>query len=156
DRSGVHDLQVSASTSQTSGGNAVTMSATASVPTQILRVLGWSTIPVTTASKVVAVADGLGCVLSLNKSISSAVAGQGSTSVALRGCSLYDNSGDTTALTVGGSATVSALSVGVVGGIAPGSTGLSADQGIWTGIGPVSDPYAGTTVSAPGACTQNN
>jgi Flp pilus assembly protein TadG len=154
--SGVQDLQVSVSASPVSAGNALTLSATAAVSTQVMRVLGFATIPITTASKVVAAADGLGCVLSLNKSISSAVAGQGSTNVALKGCSLYDNSGNSTALTVGGSATVSALSVGVVGGIAPGSSGLSADQGIWTGIGPVTDPYAGTTVPAPGACTETN
>lgn len=155
DRSGVQNLQVTASVSAISGGNEYTLSASGAVSTLIVRVLGLTTMQINTASQVIAQADGLGCVLSLSKTASSAIAGQGSTNVNLNGCSLYDNSANATALTVGGSAQVSALSVGVVGGISGGS-GLSADQGIRTGIGPVTDPYAGTTVAAPGACTDNN
>jgi Flp pilus assembly protein TadG len=155
DRTGVQNIQVSASSSTVSGGNAVTMSATGSVATTVLRVIGFSNIPITTGSTVVAKADGLGCVLSLNRSVSAAIAGQGSTTVDLRGCSLYDNSANTAALTVGGSASVSALSVGVVGGISGGS-GLHASQGIYTGIGPVTDPYANDSFPTPGACTETN
>jgi hypothetical protein len=54
---------------------------------------------------------------------------------------LYDNSNSSTALTVGGSATLSALSIGVVGGVS-GNAGITTTQGIRTGIGPVADPYA--------------
>ena len=155
-RSGVQDVQLTVSSSAISGGSSLTLSATGAVATQIMGVLGFSTIPITTAASVVAAADGLGCVLSLNKTASSAVAGQGSTNVNLKGCSLYDNSKDATALTVGGSAKISALSVGVVGGISPGSYGLTADQGIRMGIGPVKDPYADATFPAVGACTEQN
>jgi len=59
---------------------------------------------------------GLGCVLSLDGAAPGATTGQGSTTVNLINCSLYDNSSDGSALTVGGSATISAYSVGVVGG----------------------------------------
>jgi hypothetical protein len=47
---------------------------------------------------------------------------------------------------VGGSAGLSALSVGVVGGIS-GNAAITTTQGIKTGIGPVLDPYADAAFS---------
>src|SRR4029079_13509666 len=61
----------------------------------------------------------------------------------------------TTALSVGGSASISALSVGVVGGIS-GSASITAMQGIKTGIGPVTDPYANDSFPSFSGCTQDN
>jgi hypothetical protein len=74
--------------------------------------------------------------------------------VKLNGCSLYDNSADTTALTVGGSATVQADFVGVVGGIGS-STGITATNGIRTGISPVADPYADVPMPTYSGCDQH-
>jgi hypothetical protein len=83
------------------------------------------------------------------------MAGQGSTSVQLSGCSLYDNSNNITAVTVGGSATISALSVGVVGGIS-GAANIVTQQGIKTGVGPVTDPYAADSFPSFSGCSDHN
>jgi len=148
--------QISANPSPTPGKNALTVSATGSVPTMLLKVLGYSVINLQVTSSAVSVFDGLGCVLALGKTASDTFTGQGTTSVALKGCSLYDNSSSTTAVTVGGSAKISTLSVGVVGGITPGSNGLTADLGIHTGMSPVDDPYKNVEPASFGACTVKN
>ncbi len=84
--------------------------------------------------------DGKGCVLSLNGVASGATTGQGSTVVNLKNCSLYDNSNNSSALTVGGSASLTALSVNVVGGIS-GQAGIKTTQGVNTGVPAAADPY---------------
>src|SRR5947209_7501083 len=133
----VQNLQVTAATSSQSGGSSVSMTAAGSVTTLFLGLVGISTIHVSAQSSAYASADGLGCVLSLDKTASGAVTAQGNTTVNLNGCSLYDNSNSPSALSVGGSAALAALSVGVVGGIS-GSSGITVTQGIRTGVGAVS------------------
>jgi Flp pilus assembly protein TadG len=156
-RPDVQISQVSATGTSGGGNNAVLVSVRGSVNAMMLGVLGISTINLNVASSTSSSFDGNGCVLALDKEASGAYTSQGSTAVALNGCSLYDNSAHSQALTVGGSAKVSALSVGVVGGITPGSSaGLSADLGISTGISPVEDPYKDVEPPSAGACTQNN
>jgi putative Flp pilus-assembly TadE/G-like protein len=152
----VQNVEVSGSSSPVSGGSSMSLSASGSVPTTIMRVVGFSTIPITTNARAVALADGLGCVLALNHSAAGAIAGQGSTSVDLKGCSLYDNSASATALAVGGSAKISANSVGVVGGVSNGNNGITVDGGIATGMAPIADPYADVTFPPVSSCTQNN
>ena len=129
----VQNLQVTAAPSSASGGTALSLTASASVMTQFVGLMGIPTINVSVKSAAFASADGLGCVLSLSTTASAATAAQGSTTVNLNGCSLYDNSNSPTALTVGGSATLSALSVGVVGGVS-GTAGITVAQGIRTGV----------------------
>ena len=73
----------------------------------------------------------------------------------LSGCSLYDNSDNSTALTVGGSAAITAYSVGVVGNLT-GRSNITTTQGIMTGMGAIPDPYATMSFPAFSACTQNN
>jgi hypothetical protein len=94
-------------------------------------------------------------VLSLDQSASGAISLQGGASVNLTGCSLYDNSTNSTALSVGGSANLSALSVGVVGGVS-GATSITTTNGIKAGIGAVADPYVNDSFLPPSGCTQNN
>jgi Flp pilus assembly protein TadG len=133
-----------------------TVSASAQMNTDFMGVVGVSTM--TIGSRAVAkktAGDGSGCVLSLSKTASGAIVGQGSTTVALNNCSLYDNSNNASALTVGGSASVSALSVSVVGGIS-GSAAISTSQGIRTGVSPIADPYAGVSVPSFSGCDQTN
>lgn len=137
----VQNVQVSIASSSGAGATSLTLSATGAIKTQFLGLLGISTIDISVHSGTVAASDGLGCVLSLDPSASGAITAQGSTTINLNGCSLYDNSNSPTALTAGGSATISALSVGVVGGIS-GSDHIVVQQGIKTAIGPVKDPYA--------------
>lgn len=88
---------------------------------------------------------GTGCVLSLNRTASVDISAKGTPDVALNGCSMYDNSNSSTALTDTGNATISALSVGVVGGVS-GSVHITATDGIQTGVPPMPDPYADVTV----------
>lgn len=117
----------------------------------------WSTAVVNVTARAVAVAgnNGLGCILSLDGSASGATTAQGSTSVALNGCSLYDNSNSSTALTVGGSASVSAATVDVVGGIS-GLSNISSTGGSFTGVGSINDPYSGVTPAPFSGCDQTN
>ena len=155
-RPDVHITQVSASPNSGANQQMLTVTAQGSVKTMIMGVLGVSSIALDVTASAASLFDGFGCVLALDKEVSNSFIGQGSTAVDLKGCSLYDNSSNKQALTVAGSAKVSALSVGVVGGITPGSYGLSADQGISTGIWPVEDPYKDVQPPTAGACTQNN
>jgi putative Flp pilus-assembly TadE/G-like protein len=106
------------------------------------------------SARAVALADGV-CVLALNRTVSGAATAQGSTNLNLINCSLYDDSKDGSALTVGGSAHISALSIGVVGGISGGSN-ITAAQGIRTGISPVADPYASAVLPSFSGCDQKN
>jgi Flp pilus assembly protein TadG len=149
----VQNVQVTAAASYPTGGIAVRMTATGSVKSLFVSLMGFPTINVSVNSGAFASADGLGCVLSLNTTASGATTAQGSTSVTLNGCSLYDNSNSSTALTVGGSATLSALSVGVVGGVS-GNAGITATQGIRTGVGAVADPYASYSFPKFFGCNQ--
>lgn len=151
----VTNIEVVSATSAVSGGTKLALSASGRLNTQLLGLLGFSAVTITANASVVATADGLGCVLALDRDASGAITGQGSTTVELKGCSLYDNSASPTALTVGGSARIAALSIGVVGGIS-GGAGLLTDQGIRTGIGPVADPYANSSYPSFSGCTENN
>jgi hypothetical protein len=76
------------------------MAATGIVTTRFMGMMGFSTLSVSVHSNALSTMDGLGCVLSLNGHASGAATGQGSTNVVLNGCSLYDNSDSSTALTV--------------------------------------------------------
>jgi len=117
--------------------------------------MGVSNLGVKARAVAVVIGDGTACVLSLNKTASGAAIAQGSTTVNLSGCSLYDNSANASALTVGGSARLSALSVGVVGGIS-GNTSITAVQGVNTGVQPLADPYAKLQVPAFSGCDDHN
>ena len=98
---------------------------------------------------------GTGCVLSLNPIASGGVTSKGTSGITLNQCSVYDDSSDGTALVNGGSATIDALSVNVVGQIS-GGNGITTSQGVHVGISPVADPYADVVMPTPGACDYNN
>ena len=129
------------------------------VTTQQSRLLSaiFSSGNVTLTGRAVAIPGnaGMGCVLTLNLAASGAVTSKGNSAVSLTQCSVYDDSNSSTALTNGGTASISALSVNVVGNISGGS-GITTTQGTNLGISPVADPYAGVTMPTPGACTTNN
>ena len=152
-RSDANNLAVTASSAS---GGTVTVSATASMATDFVGVLGVSNV--TIGSRAMAMktpGDGLGCVLVLDRNASGAITAQGSTTVNLNGCSMYDNSSNASAMTVGGSAQVSALSVGVVGGIS-GNTSVTTTQGVRTGMSPIPDPYAKVAVPFFSGCNESN
>jgi hypothetical protein len=131
------------------------VSATGSIKTDFMGVMGLSSLAVGARAVAVVIGDGTACVLALNKNASGAAIAQGSTTVNLSGCSLYDNSGNATALTVGGLAKLSALSVGVVGGIS-GNSAITTTQGVNTGISPIPDPYAKLEIPPYSGCDAHN
>jgi len=151
----VQNVKVTANASSQSGGASVSMTAAGSVATLFLGVMGFSSINVSVNSTAYATADGLGCVLALDPTASGAIATQGSAAINLSGCSLYDNSNSASALTVGGSASLSALSVGVVGGIS-GKAGITVTQWIRTALAAVSDPYVNYEFPKFSGCDQQN
>jgi hypothetical protein len=151
----VGNLETTVSTSSMSSGYSVNMTASGAVPTRFMGVMGFSTLRISAHSNSLSNKDGLGCVLSLDPHAASATGGQGSTNVVLNGCSLYDNSDNATALTVGGSAQITALSVGVVGNLT-GRSNITTTNGIWTGMGTVEDPYATASFPPFSGCTQQS
>lgn len=154
-RTDVQNVQVNVATAAVPGGTSVNLTATGAISTLFMRLIGLSTLNLSVSSGVYAAGDGLGCVLSLDHAASGAATAQGTTSVNLNGCSLYDNSNSATALTVGGSASLSALSIGVVGGIS-GNAGIMTNQSVRTGIGPVIDPYANDSFPNFFGCSKEN
>jgi Flp pilus assembly protein TadG len=151
----VQNVQVEGAASPVAGGTSVNLTATGSLATSFLTLLGIPTLNLSVNSAASAISDGLGCVLSLDRTAGGAIAAQGSTSVNLNGCSLYDNSDSATALTVGGSASLSALSVGVVGDLS-GGAGITTTLGIKTHAWTVDDPYANDSFPNFFACTEHN
>ena len=117
----------------------------------------WSSSPLNISARAVAkVANGVGCVLALNPTAAASASEQGSVSIALNGCSLYDNSNASNAVSLGGSAFMSALSVSTVGNVY-GSGNITTTYGIETGTSPTTDPYAGVNPpTAPSTCDQTN
>lgn len=116
----------------------------------------WSADDVNVSARAVALGSlGSGCVLALNKTVSSAGSAAGGAKVMLSSCSLYDNSASGTALTVDGSSYIDALSVGVVGGIS-GNGNINAPNGVATGISPVKDPYADVELPSFSGCDYNH
>src|SRR5437764_2984390 len=97
----------------------------------------------------------MGCVLSLSGMASSATSISGTADVQLKGCDLYDNSKDTSALTAGGSGHLSARFVGVVGGVS-GKAAITTNEGLATGISPIPDPYADTSFPSFSGCDYHN
>jgi Flp pilus assembly protein TadG len=110
---------------------------------------------VTVSARAVAVGGGSGCVLALDRTASGAITLQGSAQVALAACNLNDNSNSGTALSIGGSGSLTANAVSVVGNIS-GSSGITAANGVATGAAAATDPYASATFPSFGGCDQNN
>jgi len=129
------------------------------VTTQQSRLLSsiFNTGNVTLSGRAVALPGnaGTGCVLSLNLTASGGVTSKGTSDVDLDQCSVYDDSNNSSALVNGGSATIDALSVNVVGQISGGS-GITTTQGVNVGISPIADPYADVVMPTPGGCDYNN
>jgi Flp pilus assembly protein TadG len=98
---------------------------------------------------------GKACVLALDAGAAGAGTVQGNAPVVLSDCSLADNSNSATALTVGGSGSITASAVSVTGGIS-GLGNITTTQGIATGQLPTADPYAGTSVPPVSGCDQHN
>lgn len=146
---------VTVSTASGPGGATIQVSASGAVPVSFTRVLSSADINISVSAVAAVAKEGLGCVLSLDPSARGATSIQGMASVTLKRCSLYDNSGDSSALTVGGSSSISALSVDVVGNIS-GRAGITTTEGITTGASPIRDPYESVNFPPYTGCDRNH
>jgi Flp pilus assembly protein TadG len=147
-------LSVTTTAAPGSGGLIVSGTATGTINTHFTKLMKVETITITVRSSVVSNSDGEGCVLALDRSVSGAATSLGTTNVNLMNCSLYDNSNNAIALAAGGSSLLSALSVGVVGGIS-NTNRITTTQGIKTGIDPIRDPYEKSEYPPPSGNCQN-
>lgn len=112
--------------------------------------------PVKISARSVAIPNaGTGCVIALNATLSGSATVQGGSQVNLKNCNLYVNSAHSSALTIGGSAAVSALSVAVVGDIS-GLSAITAPGGIRTNASPTTDPYANVSFPPFFGCDHSN
>jgi len=153
------DVQITSVVSNTtSSGNSstVTVSATGSIPTEFMRIMGYSTIPLQATSTAFVATGTTGCVLALDSSADNAISMGGSTNVNLGGCSVYSNSDSATALTVSGSAILSAESIGAVGGISISSANVTTTDGVESHLQGLSDPYADVQMPPFAGCTETN
>jgi len=131
-----------------SNSNAVEVKVSQSQPTYFMRVLGWSSVPVT-ADAVALTVSGGSCVYALDSTASGAVTVTGTGSINSQ-CCLYDNSNNSSALTVSGGGTITAPLVGVVGGTNVNGGGSTPPS---TGIAAFGDPLAYVGEPSVGSCS---
>ncbi len=117
----------------------------------------WTSQPLLVAARSTALMPngGDGCTLAMDPSAAGAITMQGSTQVTLNGCSLFADSKADTALSVGGSASLYADFVGVVGGVS-GTSDITSTGGIAVGQAPVLDPYASVAMPSFTGCDHKN
>ena len=152
----VSGVSVSATPASVSGGRSLKVTASGSVKTALMGLVGFSTINISVNSSAFYNRDGLGCVLSLDHTAQDSILINGSSTVSLNGCALYANSENPVAVSVGGSASLTALEIGAVGGVDASLSNMILAQGIRTGQMPIADPYEKVAVDVPGECTKNN
>jgi hypothetical protein len=133
----------------------VTVAASGSVKAAFMQLLHVSQMPIGAHAVAVAANDGMGCVLSLSATASAATSISGTADVHLKGCDLYDNSKDVSALTASGSGHLSARFVGVVGGVS-GKAAITTKEGLQTGVAPIPDPYADASFPPFSGCDYHN
>jgi hypothetical protein len=119
--------------------------------TALLSAVFMSTGP-TITSRAVALANTTaadqGCVLALDRNSDVGLQTSGNPSLIFNSCALYVNSKlDPGAVSMNGSATINTAAAYIVGGLS--GSGLTATDGILTGVNPIGDPYAGVSVSWP-------
>lgn len=96
------------------------------------------------------------CVIALNSTADASALDTGSANIQLAGCSLFSNSGSTSAVQLKGSATLTADSIGTVGGYTVGSNAtLTAINGVHTNQRAIEDPYEDMGVPPFSGCSYN-
>jgi hypothetical protein len=110
------------------------------------------------SARAVSMADtskaGQGCVVALDPRNETSLTTSGSAALDFPGCSLYLNSTSSSALTMTGGATINAAIAYFVG---PASaSGLTATNGVFTGVDPLIDPYLSAAVPTYASCDSHN
>jgi hypothetical protein len=109
----------------------------------------------TVTGRAVAMGGDKACIIALDPTASGAVGEQGSVTAAAQNCSVYSNSSDSSSVSVGGSATLSALTVNAVGSVY-GTSSITTQAGIYTNQLPIRDPYASVNMPSYSGCNQTN
>jgi len=122
------------------------------VPTYFLKVLGLSTVTVSTEA-IAGGVNGPACIFALDPTVTKSfwVAGSGGITST---CGVIVNSSDSQALYGSGSGTYTTTGIGVVGGTHPGSATFTPAP--TTGIAPASNPLTGLVAPTAGSCLQTN
>lgn len=124
-------------------------------PTYFMRLMGFDSVDMATRA-VAGTGSTYACIWSLAKS-GADVSINGSAGLNTPGCSIYDDSAASNALTLSGGGTITAKSIGIVGGYS-----LSNNSNLvpipTTGLAPAADPLAGLSVPsiATDTCTSSN
>mgnify|MGYP003584081175 CR=1 FL=1 len=135
------------------GQKEAAVTATGEVSTSMLKVLQINDIGLRARAKAVRVYDGPPpCILTLNPSVASAIDMTGNTHFTGNGCVLHANSNANSAITVGGSATVSADGYCAVGTVVSGFTLSPPPE---NGCEVMEDPYKDLPVLASTTCDPN-
>lgn len=113
----------------------------------------WGSARVSITARAVALPQVEGCVLALDGTATGSLAAQGSVNIGLVKCAAYDDSNASQAVSIGGSATMSAQFAGIVGGI---SGTIATVQGTVTGYHTISDPYAKVVPPSFSGCDYTN
>jgi Flp pilus assembly protein TadG len=142
------------------------VTASTSLPTAVMNIASINSMPIRVKSggkiKSPPTGPGSGCVLSLDNSAVDALWDNGNATVNLSNCDIYDNSSNSAALAVGGSATLVARSINVTGGVSGASqitTTTSKPDGskaIYMGAARTPDPYANVVIPAYLGCDKNS
>jgi putative Flp pilus-assembly TadE/G-like protein len=119
-------------------------------PTYFLRVLGVSTMTVSTRA-VAYEGNGPNCIYVLNPSASGALSANGNVTVT-SGCGLLVDSSSATAMTTVGSVSITAPTIGVVGGY----SGSGFTPTPKTGVIAATDPLASVAAPTVGSCAHTN
>lgn len=152
----VQGLAVTSNVSTSGNSTTVTVSASGAIDTSFMQLFGYSTLPIQASSTAYIATDTSGCVLALDTTADNAISLGGSTTVNLSNCSIYANSASATALSVSGSATLSARSAGAAGGVSISSSNVTVADGVQQHLAPLADPYADVVMPSYGSCTQTN
>jgi Flp pilus assembly protein TadG len=152
----VQNLSVSGDVTNNSGSTVINLSASGTVDTTFMSVMGISKLTLAVHASAVKTSDTSGCVLALDPTMSGAVSVGGSTNVSLNDCSVYSNSNDAASVSAGGSATLSALSIGAVGKVSLSSANITTTDGVSMGLPPLADPYSDVVFPSFSGCTATN
>jgi hypothetical protein len=100
---------------------------------------------------------GSACVLALDRSNVTDVAGNGNTTLNLDSCNLYVNSPSDSALNLVGQATINAEAAFISGHYSlSGQAALNTTAGTFTGATPANDPYADVSIPSYSGCNETN
>jgi hypothetical protein len=97
---------------------------------------------------------GQACVVALDSNNETSTTTSGSTALSFPGCSLYLNSPSSSALSMTGGAVINANVAYLVGNVS--GPGLTAANGVYSGVDPLIDPYANAAVPSYSGCNSNN